>query len=228
LNRTNVVTIRRPTTAPRQLGCSACGATTEATCDCGAPYLPASQRAAEAIAANPERSDRAIAAEIGVGKNTVMRARQSAGPDGPPEKRIGQDGKSYPAKATKPAFSKKEEAERERGSFMLRAQEAKNFAFYNGKADQKLVEFARRTAAAWSELANKLGHTKASTKSPEVKNKELNGFCNDALEFVADFNHRFQVWQLENKGIGAGEKDALVSAIQFCANGMSQLAMTLR
>jgi hypothetical protein len=55
-----------------------------------------------------------------------------------------------------PEFSPKELASRNRGSFLLRAQEAKNFAFYTGRADAKLVEFAKGTAAAWCELVKTL------------------------------------------------------------------------
>ena len=46
-------------------------------------------RAAEAIRANPHKSDRAIAADLGIHNSTVSRVRNS-GPD-----RVGQDGKSY-------------------------------------------------------------------------------------------------------------------------------------
>jgi hypothetical protein len=52
-----------PVPSARQLRCSECGEIAEAACDCGAPYLPAGARAAEAIAKHPEKSDRAIAAE---------------------------------------------------------------------------------------------------------------------------------------------------------------------
>jgi hypothetical protein len=45
--------------------------------DCGVSYLPAGKRAEEAVAANPEKSDGLIAEEIGVGKETVRRARKS-------------------------------------------------------------------------------------------------------------------------------------------------------
>ena len=71
-------------------------------CNCGAPYLGAGQRAAEAIAANPERSDRSIAAELGIGNKTVSRARQAMGNDTPsrdtPDRVTGKDGKSYPSR----------------------------------------------------------------------------------------------------------------------------------
>jgi hypothetical protein len=103
-----IIRMNRP--AVEQIGCSACGATTDAACDCGVAYLPARQRAAEAITANPDRSDRAIAAEIGVDHKTVGAARRSVGEHSPPEKRIGQDGKSYPAMSTKASREKASEA----------------------------------------------------------------------------------------------------------------------
>ena len=86
----------------REMQCSACGAAGTAGCDCGAPYVPASARAAKAIAASPEKSDRAIAAEIGVGSNTVRRARATA-PAGAVDTRVGLDGKirQMPKRSTK-------------------------------------------------------------------------------------------------------------------------------
>jgi hypothetical protein len=79
-----------------QLACWECGATTTAACNCGVSYVPAGARAAAAVANNPEKSDRAIAADIGVAKNTVRAARQELVntdqlEDGP---RIGLDGKT--------------------------------------------------------------------------------------------------------------------------------------
>jgi hypothetical protein len=83
------------------LQCSGCGALAVCHCGCGTPYLvdhpwgapapppapklSAFDRAIAAILAAPEKSNRAIAAEIGVSNQTVMRARQrmtTAGPDG--------------------------------------------------------------------------------------------------------------------------------------------------
>lgn len=153
-----VVSFRRPAL---EIGCSGCGATVDAACDCGVPYMPAGQRAAAAIAANPQMSDRAIAEEIGVGSNTVRRARERTAPHGAvdDEGRVGLDGKVRRMPTRAPSdededeeFSPKELASRDRGSFLLRAQEAKNFAFYAGKVDEKLIEFARGTATAWCEL----------------------------------------------------------------------------
>jgi hypothetical protein len=83
----------QPSTTPAQIFCSDCGACADAACNCGAPYMPAGQRAMKAIEANPEKSDRAIAAEIGVGKETVRRTRKATAPHGPVGKRIGKDGK---------------------------------------------------------------------------------------------------------------------------------------
>lgn len=79
-----------------QLQCEACGAETHAACSCGAIYKPkAFERAAEAVAAHPDRSDRAIASEIGVSPTTVGKARASTVHTGQlDEPRIGRDGKT--------------------------------------------------------------------------------------------------------------------------------------
>jgi hypothetical protein len=77
-----------------RLICSGCGAETNATCNCGMDYKPKAARAREAVAANPEKSDRAIAKEIGVSHPTVGKARQEAiGNHLPVEHRTGLDGK---------------------------------------------------------------------------------------------------------------------------------------
>jgi hypothetical protein len=84
--------------------CTECGAETTAACHCRAPYkISAADLAAEAIAKNPEKSARAIAKEIGVGRMTVVRAKEkTGGPNGPPAgsaiRVVGRDGKSYPVK----------------------------------------------------------------------------------------------------------------------------------
>src|SRR5262249_2612113 len=54
-------------------------------------YTPTGTRALRAVTENPEKSDRAIAGEIGVGKDTVRRARTGA--HAPVGKRVGKDGK---------------------------------------------------------------------------------------------------------------------------------------
>jgi hypothetical protein len=97
--------------------CSACGA--DRGCDCSAPAI---EKAAAAIAANPRKSGRAIAAEIGVSHTTVQNARKQVANDLPPEPagraddsapediRIGRDGKSYPAEKKKKREAEKENA----------------------------------------------------------------------------------------------------------------------
>jgi hypothetical protein len=89
--------------AVQVMACIACGSEANATCTCGVAYKPKSVRATEAVKAHPEKSDRALAEEIGVGRSTIQRARQSGGPCGPPERespeRVGRDGKNYPTTA---------------------------------------------------------------------------------------------------------------------------------
>jgi len=93
--------------------CEKCGSKAHASCNCGAIYLPASTRAAEAIKANPEKSDRAIAADIGVSQPTVSKARKATDNGLSVDKRIGLDGKArrQPAKKAANELPSEEEAE---------------------------------------------------------------------------------------------------------------------
>jgi|SRR6185312_14472580 len=79
----------------QRMVCTGCGAEANASCNCGKPYIPAKQRAAEAIAANPQMSDRAIAAGLGVSHETVSKARREAPVNELTPERIGLDGKVY-------------------------------------------------------------------------------------------------------------------------------------
>ena len=112
------------------LRCTRCSAKAASACACGAPYVgelrwappveiapvhapvpapvPALDRALAAIAAHPEKSNRAIAAEIGVAEPTVRRARQQMkvtgehdAPDDAPVVRVGRDGRSYPSRSAR-------------------------------------------------------------------------------------------------------------------------------
>jgi hypothetical protein len=83
--------------AMQRMVCTGCGAEANASCDCGKAYVPKSVQAAEAIRANPEKSNRVIADETGLSEPTVRRARAS---DDAPATVTGRDGKTYPA--TKP------------------------------------------------------------------------------------------------------------------------------
>jgi len=80
-----------------QLQCTKCGVETHAACDCGVDYKPKTQRAAEAIAAHPEMSNRAIASQIGADEKTVRKARSGADQSAP-ETVTGKDNKQYPAR----------------------------------------------------------------------------------------------------------------------------------
>jgi hypothetical protein len=90
-----------------RLVCSGCGKSTEAACACGVAYVPAGQRAADAVAASPEKSDRAIAADLGVGNATVSRVRRATvSHDTVVEPRTGRDGKTrrMPQKKAAPKY----------------------------------------------------------------------------------------------------------------------------
>ena len=77
-----------------ELVCSGCGAAGQGSCHCDAPYVRPSKRAEAAIIANPMKSDRAIASAIGVGSNTVLRARQKTTAPSGAVRRTGKDGKT--------------------------------------------------------------------------------------------------------------------------------------
>ena len=84
-----------------RLRCTSCGAIAAAGCACGVAYTPAGKLAEQAVQANPEKSDRMIAEEIGVAGETVRRARLKSGAaNEAPQKRVGKDGKHYSATKT--------------------------------------------------------------------------------------------------------------------------------
>lgn len=111
--------------------CSACGI--DAGCNCGAPLMSKAQRAAEAVAANPQKSNRAIAEEIGADEKTVRKARTadwSAVDDDAPiidgaieVPRIGLDGKRRRMPKNKrsrgPRFEVPQESQHDRDLKML-------------------------------------------------------------------------------------------------------------
>jgi hypothetical protein len=147
-----------------RLECSACGAEANASCDCAKPYVPASAKAAAAIAAHPEMSDRAIAAEIGVHKNTVARAREATGPDGPVE-RVGLDGKvrKLPQRTPRGFYNEPEEEEPatpqdHETSFWLRIETARELSEvpFQGEVTDELVDAVRAVASAWEKLAQQM------------------------------------------------------------------------
>ena len=79
-----------------RLQCTKCGAEANASCNCGEPYVPAALRVAEYDKANPGKSTREAAADLGISNKTVSKARGVTGVT--PETVTGRDGKEYPAR----------------------------------------------------------------------------------------------------------------------------------
>lgn len=140
----------------QQMVCTGCGSETNATCNCGKPYVPKKQRALEKARENPKQSVRALAEEVGVGHGTAQRALEEARagvPDGTAE---GRDGKVYRLPVREPETDDIEqdiEPDNRRGAFLLRADQARAFAEYTGPADQEVLKFARAAAQAWQSIA---------------------------------------------------------------------------
>ena len=114
-----------------RLQCTRCGAEANASCNCGEPYVPAAIRVQEYDKANPGKSTRAAAAELGISKSEVGRARQSVVPSGTPGTVTGRDGKTYKAKAegkARPDFEALQAHAQERGWHLGR--DGKGFNLY--------------------------------------------------------------------------------------------------
>jgi hypothetical protein len=135
-----------------KLECSACGAAGTASCNCGVAYETAGSRAAKALAADPARSDRAIAKEIGIDHKTVAKAR---GDNSPPEKRVGQDSKSYPAKPKRQAVDPRTVSLMHKSTKAF--QMAPPFEAWDEiVVDAALIELVKQTATCWTKLAEHL------------------------------------------------------------------------
>jgi hypothetical protein len=152
-----VIQIQRPHKR-LALSCTKCGAAAEATCDCGSPYVPARERAAKAVAENPQKSNRAIADEVGVSYETVRRARETTDTPVSVDERIGLDGKvrRLPVRDYEPDVEDEVEPENYRGAFLMRADQARSFAVYSGPITREIVAMARQVAAAWIKLADEM------------------------------------------------------------------------
>jgi hypothetical protein len=148
--------------AVQQMVCTACGSEANASCNCGKPYVPKKQRAREAIEANPQKSNRAIAAELGLSDDTVGRARREAGVAGAAPEREGRDGKIYRLPVREEPDDDDDDIERDvepenyRGAFLIRADQAKRFATYSGPVTTEIIEMARQVSAAWGNLATSM------------------------------------------------------------------------
>lgn len=132
-----------------RLECSKCGAEAEASCNCGAPYIPARDVAAKAIAANPKLSNRKIAHATGVSLDTVNRARKST------------ERNRSPAQAIEESEEKQilPPAARIRG-FIYRADEAARGAQEDNLAGLRITNemkaAAKRAARAWTKVVSNL------------------------------------------------------------------------
>ncbi len=144
--------------AVQQLSCTGCGAEANASCNCGKPYLPKTALAVKAVTANPERSDRSIGADIGVDHKTVAKARRLIGDNSPV--REGMDGKVRRLPVRPSHDEDDPEADvtppNYRGAFLIRADQARQFAVYSGPITSEIVAMSRQVAAAWESLASKL------------------------------------------------------------------------
>ena len=176
------------------LHCTQCDATAVSACGCGAPYVgnhpwagtstakpvTGHDRAVAAIKANPKKSDRTIAAEIGVGKDTVRRARTIASaaipdapPDAPPARRVGQDGRSYPASTAKPP------AKPVKSNGSRRPQSACDIDWEDHREDDDEPDSVMRARAAeWQlhegyRLGEEFAMFRPGTEQKEVKRKYI-------------------------------------------------------
>jgi putative ubiquitin-RnfH superfamily antitoxin RatB of RatAB toxin-antitoxin module len=74
----------------QRMVCIKCGAEANASCNCGENYVPKSVRVAEAVKANPEKSNMEIAREVGADEKEVRRQRAKLSSDMSEDKRTGR------------------------------------------------------------------------------------------------------------------------------------------
>ena len=158
-----------------RLICTGCGAETSATCDCGMEDRPKLVRAREAVAAEPERSDRAIAKKLGLHHSTVNEARKRLSDNPTVNERIGLDGKtrklprrielhvSDPLKAecedcdTPTDCWQRSLANNAGDAAALRAFWSREYPGWEQfRATSDLIALAKEAAAAWSEIVELL------------------------------------------------------------------------
>jgi hypothetical protein len=158
-----------------RLICTGCGAETNATCNCGMEYRPKLLRAREAVAANPEKSDRAIAKELGVHHSTVNEARKQLSDNPTVNERIGLDGKTrkFPRRIELPVSDPLEAECEDRDmpvdcwqrslannagdAVALRAFWSRQYPGWEQfRATSDLIALAKEAAAAWGEIVELL------------------------------------------------------------------------
>lgn len=206
------------------LVCSECGADGIGSCACNAPYLPpALKKATEAIVANPEKSDRAIAEEIGTSHVTVHRARKSTVTRNvtvEQEKRIGRDGKAR--KMPDPEILRQKEQAK-----LLREQ----------KKEQREAEKRQQAEeqAAWAEKVEKTfpgNDPFTSSMRERLKGKRVPPHINI---FVESFTNRLEKseGQLDEimrnwEHMGAYRRHRLIAVLRKIGNFYITAAQTLK
>jgi hypothetical protein len=141
------------------LRCARCRAEVVCPCGCGMPYqsdhpftaepvepapeppplMSAGERAKIAIAADPTKSNRLIAKEIGVTERTVRRARADAAPDAAP---LDDEDEDDPKSA--------------HNALRLRADTAGGMAHYDGPVDAEILESVEYAASQWMNLLQRV------------------------------------------------------------------------
>jgi hypothetical protein len=172
MRKANAMLAEKPARA--RLECSACGATANAACDCGAPYVPSTaekrELVAEALKKNPKKSNRQVAQAVGVAHKTIAAVRrglESTGEIPQLEKTTGKDGRDRPAGKPKVTLPRSTAAQisdpgtdADRTAYLLRVDQAIRLAAYSGPVTEEIVAAARQVAAAWTELATDLANRK--------------------------------------------------------------------
>jgi hypothetical protein len=163
----------------QRMVCTDCGAEANASCNCGVSYVAKSVRAAEAVKANPNKSNRSIAAEIGVDKNTVRAARSELSGEFSPEERIRSDGRSFSLRQRivddpdiPPKMAEEAAATGRRRIFLRCAEDAARKAEQGaGLKDAKASEIddvimtnLNKTADAWASLRDEILSRKERSK----------------------------------------------------------------
>jgi DNA-binding transcriptional MocR family regulator len=186
----------------QRMVCTGCGAEVNANCNCGVVYVPKAQRAADAIKANPEKSDRAIAKEIGASPTTVGKAREQLSTTGQLEDRprTGLDGKTrkMPEKkrASETPLPGSKEYERDKAECIRLARNAED-------AERKLAEFKAATAKARQEREENIGqenhrNVPLMNSAASIQSAEYHGPIDD--EIIAACRRTAQAWDaLANK-----------------------------
>jgi hypothetical protein len=212
-----VVQLKRKAEMP-VLRCTGCGLTAEAPCDCGAGFeiLRPGQAAAKAIAAHPEKSDRAIAVTVGVDHKTVAKARQSSGENSPPQKRTGLDGKQHPVKRKPP---------RKGSRLWAQAEERK------WKAAKKSGAFT----GSYGEWLDRLREPPTPAPAPDQSSKELKAHYAEQYAKTGQENLKniFLMNCAASVGIARNDyrgpmSETLVAEAERVARAWSELAERLR